>query len=79
MHDEISDAWISYNGEIYNFREIRKTLILLGVKFSSSSDTEILLEGFKIFGKSFIHHLDGMFAFAIYDIEEQKLYIYRRG
>ena len=77
MVDRDKKFVISFNGEIYNFREIRKTLILLGVKFSSSSDTEILLEGFKIFGKSFIHHLDGMFAFAIYDIEEQKLYIYR--
>ncbi|SVE18204.1 uncharacterized protein METZ01_LOCUS471058, partial [marine metagenome] len=77
MIDRDKKFVISFNGEIYNFREIRKTLISLGIKLSSSSDTEILLEGFKIFGKSFIHHLDGMFAFAIYDIEEQKLYIYR--
>lgn len=77
MVDRNKKFVISFNGEIYNFREIRETLISLGVRLTSSSDTEILLEGFKIFGKSFIQHLDGMFAFAIYDIEEQKLYIYR--
>jgi len=77
MVDRDKKFVISFNGEIYNFKEIRETLISSGVRLTSSSDTEILLEGFKIFGKSFIQHLDGMFAFAIYDIEEQKLYIYR--
>ena len=77
MVDRDKKFVISFNGEIYNFKEIRETLISSGIRLTSSSDTEILLEGFKIFGKSFIQHLDGMFAFAIYDIEEQKLYIYR--
>ena len=68
---------ISFNGEIYNFKELREALKQSGVQFKSNTDTEVLLEGYKLFGKSFIQHLDGMFACAIYEIESNKLLIFR--
>jgi len=73
---------IVYNGEVYNYNEIgaklgmspidRKT-----VKLKSSSDTEVILEAFAANGPNFVHELNGMFAFAIYDTLNDELYIYR--
>ncbi|MGB5872504.1 MAG: asparagine synthase B [Bacteroidota bacterium] len=60
------DRCIVYNGEVYNFQELRKTLEGK-YRFSSSTDTEVLLHLYEELGREFIHHLDGMFAFAIYD------------
>ena len=77
MLDQDQRYVISFNGEIYNFRELREVLKQSGVQFKSDTDTEVLLEGYKLFGKSFIQHLDGMFAFAIYEIENNKLLIFR--
>jgi asparagine synthase (glutamine-hydrolysing) len=65
---------IIFNGEIYNFREIAKDL---DVELKTNSDTEVLLEAFVKFGESFIHKVNGMFAFAIYDIKSELLYLYR--
>ena len=77
MLDQDKRYVISFNGEIYNFKELREALKQSGVKFKTNTDTEVLLEGYKLFGKSFIQHLDGMFAFAIYEIENNKLLIFR--
>ena len=77
MLDQDKRYVISFNGEIYNFKELREALKQSGVKFKTNTDTEVLLEGYKLFGKSFIQHLDGMFACAIYEIENNKLLIFR--
>jgi len=77
MLDQDKRFVISFNGEIYNFKELREALKQSGVKFKTNTDTEVLLEGYKLFGKSFIQHLDGMFACAIYEIENNKLLIFR--
>ncbi len=77
MVDQDKKYVISFNGEIYNFKELREALKQSGVQFKSNTDTEVLLEGYKLFGKSFIQHLDGMFACAIYEIESNKLLIFR--
>ena len=77
MVDQDKRYVISFNGEIYNFKELREALKQSGVQFKSNTDTEVLLEGYKLFGKSFIQHLDGMFACAIYEIENNKLLIFR--
>src|SRR5262245_25805181 len=59
--------WLTYNGEIYNFRDIRRELEGLGESFVSDSDTEVLLKGYARWGASVVDRLDGMFAFAIWD------------
>ena len=65
---------LAYNGEIYNFREIRDELIALGHTFLTHSDTEALLHGFMEWGSDVTPRLRGMFAFVIWDKEEKSLY-----
>ena len=66
-----------YNGEIYNFIELKKELEALGVIFRRHSDTEVVLEGFGQWGTALFEKLNGMFAFSIYDKELNRLYIVR--
>lgn len=65
---------LAYNGEIYNFQEIREELIALGHTFLTHSDTEALLHGYMQWGAEVTKKLRGMFAFVIWDKEEQALY-----
>lgn len=58
---------IVYNGEIYNFKEVRAELITLGYEFKTTSDTEVLIIGYHEWGKEVVQKLNGMFAFAIHD------------
>ena len=66
-----------YNGEIYNYRELRAELEGLGCVFRSHSDTEVLLEAFRVWGVEGIPRLIGMFAFAMLDLEARKLVLAR--
>ena len=66
-----------YNGEIYNFKEIKKTLIKHGYKFKSNTDTEVLLKGYSHWGKNIVHRVIGMFSFVIYDHGLNSLFIAR--
>jgi asparagine synthase (glutamine-hydrolysing) len=66
-----------YNGELYNFRELREELKKLGRKIESSGDTEVLLEALSFWGIEAIKRFNGMFAFAFYDLTLQKLYLGR--
>lgn len=68
---------ITFNGEIYNFREEKQKLIKLGVSFKSESDTEVILALYAKYGKECLKHLRGMFAFAIYDEVENTLFLAR--
>jgi len=68
---------IVFNGEIYNFKEIRDELAKLGHTFRSKSDTEVLLCGFKEWGTAVLQKLNGMFAFAVYDSKERELFLAR--
>src|SRR5690606_33280903 len=68
---------IVYNGEIYNFEEIKKELISYGYTFNTTSDTEVLLIGYSVWGKSVLEKLNGMFAFAIYDSEKEEIFCAR--
>ena len=69
---------IVYNGEVYNFQEIRDELIQKGCKFDSTSDTEVVAKAYQQYGiEGCLKRLEGMFAFAIYDKEKSKVFIAR--
>ncbi len=68
---------IVFNGEIYNFKEIRELLIKKGHRFYTNSDTEAILHSYEEYGRDCVSHLRGMFGFAIWDIKEKTLFIAR--
>ncbi|HEY3488161.1 MAG TPA: asparagine synthase (glutamine-hydrolyzing), partial [Gammaproteobacteria bacterium] len=70
-------AMISYNGEIYNFKELRAELRLLGFNFRTESDTEVILYAYEAFGEECVQRLRGMFAFAIWDQRRGKMFLAR--
>lgn len=70
-------VWITFNGEIYNFLEIRKDLEKKGHYFKSSCDTEVILALYQEYGEECLQHLHGMFAFAIWDSRRKSLFIAR--
>lgn len=68
---------ITYNGEIYNYIELREELYKIGYRFESQSDTEVILAAYDFWKEGCLQQLDGMFAFAIWDEKEQKLFAAR--
>ncbi len=66
-----------YNGEVYNFRELRKELETAGIVFRSKSDTEVILQAYLFWGEACVHRFNGMFAFVLWDRRHQKLFIAR--
>ncbi len=77
MKDINEDYIIVFNGEVYNFKEIKSHLIKMGQTFRTKSDTEVLLEAYKFWGKKCLDKLEGMFAFAVYDRKKNKIFIAR--
>jgi asparagine synthase (glutamine-hydrolysing) len=77
MQDPITGCWIVFNGEIYNFRELRKELEAKGVEFKSHSDTEVILAAYRIWGEACLTRLGGMFAFALWDAPGKRLLLAR--
>jgi asparagine synthase (glutamine-hydrolysing) len=77
MHDAETGNWIVYNGEIYNFREVRKELELAGIQFVSHSDTEVLLKAYARWGTQCLVKFRGIFAFAIWDSSRHRLFVAR--
>lgn len=77
MGDEADGLWIVYNGEVYNYREIRSVLREKGYSFTSDSDTEVILRAYQEFGASCVERFRGMFAFAIYDSNDAKVFAAR--
>src|SRR4029077_1083464 len=73
MQDPVSGNGIVFNGEIYNFRELRKELEAAGVEFKSHSDTEVILAAYRVWGESCLTRLGGMFAFALWDAPRKRL------
>lgn len=77
MHDPQTGNWIVFNGEVYNFREIRRKLESKGYSFHSRSDTEVLLKAYGLWGRDCLYHLRGIFAFAIWDARNSSLFLAR--
>ena len=77
MSDFLERYWITYNGEVYNYKELRIELEKLGYKFKTSSDTEVILTAYIEWGVNSFQKLNGGYAFAIYDKKESKLLLVR--
>ena len=77
MKDNKKNIAITFNGEIYNYRELKKDLIEKGHIFSTNSDTEVILKSYIEYGAECPKYLDGMFAFVIWDEEKQSLFMAR--
>jgi len=77
MHSADGRAVIAFNGEIYNFRELRSELEQGGAKFKTSGDTEVILAAYQRWGLDCLAKLNGMFAFALYDSEKRQLLLAR--
>jgi asparagine synthase (glutamine-hydrolysing) len=80
-HQPMSDAeetvWIVFNGEIYNYKELRAELQSKGHQFRTNSDTEVIIHGYKEWGTEVLNHLNGMFGFAIWDVPNERLVVAR--
>lgn len=77
MQDPATGNWIVFNGEIYNFRELRKELEAEGAGFKSQSDTEVILAAYRVWGEGCLTRLRGMFAFALWDAMRKRLLLAR--
>ena len=77
MDSACGELCITFNGEIYNYRELRRELGELGARFETESDTEVLLAGYRIWGEAIVDRLNGMFAFAIWDRTRARLFAAR--
>src|SRR5439155_8676885 len=80
-HQPMSDAeeivWIVFNGEIYNYKELRAELRNKGHHFRTNSDTEVIVHGYKEWGTEVFNHLNGMFGLAIWDVQKEHLILAR--
>src|SRR6266513_2109746 len=77
MSDAEETVWIIFNGEIYNYKELRRELQGKGHQFRTNSDTEVIIHGYKEWGADVFNHLNGMFGVAIWDVRNQRLVVAR--
>ena len=77
MCSKDKNLWITYNGEIYNYIELKAELQSLGYRFYTDTDTEVLLVAYEAWGEKCLEKLNGMWAFAIYDSDKQEVFISR--
>src|SRR5258708_5177517 len=73
MSNADGSVWIVFNGEIYNYRELRQSLTTAGHRFRTASDTEVIIHAYEEYGQACALHLNGIFAFAIWDAPQRKL------
>jgi asparagine synthase (glutamine-hydrolysing) len=77
MSDQEESVWVIFNGEIYNFRELRRELEACGHVFRTKSDTEVIIHGYKQWGDEVLNRLNGMFGLAIWDARRRRLVLAR--
>jgi asparagine synthase (glutamine-hydrolysing) len=77
MNDPATGNWNVYNGEVYNFREVRTKLEHAGLYFRSHSDTEVILKAYAHWGERCLHEFRGMFAFALWDAQRHRVFVAR--
>lgn len=77
MFNEDKTVWITFNGEIYNFKDLKEDLLVKGHTFYSQTDTEVIIHGYEEYGTDFFQRMNGMFAFAIWDVTEETLILGR--
>lgn len=77
MTNEDATLWLTFNGEIYNYLEIRAELLKKGHRFSSNTDSEVILHGYEEWGTSVVDRLKGMFAFGLWDEARRQLFLVR--
>lgn len=77
MYSEDGQTVIVYNGEVYNFKETRRELEQLGVRFRTNGDTEVILKAWEVWGPESVKKLRGMFVFAIWDARQETLFLAR--
>jgi len=77
MANEKGDIWLVYNGEIYNFKDLRDTLIAKGHVFKSNTDSEVIIHLYEEYGQSCLDYLRGMFSFCIWDQKKNALFLAR--
>jgi asparagine synthase (glutamine-hydrolysing) len=75
--NETGDVWVVYNGEIYNFRQLRTKLEQRGHKFKTQTDTEIIVHAYEEYGEKCVQHFNGMFALAVWDARKNRLFLAR--
>ncbi len=77
MHNEDQTVWVTFNGEIFNYLELRQTLLKQNHSFHSHSDTEVIVHAYEQYGDAFVQHLNGQFAIALWDSDRQRLLLVR--
>ena len=77
LSNEDGTIWIAYNGETYNFAQLRTDLQSRGHKFTSKTDTEVVIHLYEQYGVECVHHMRGMFALAIWDESRRRLFLAR--
>ena len=77
MSDQEETVWVVFNGEIYNFHELRRELESFGHIFKTNSDTEVIIHGYKQWGDEVLNRLNGMFGLAIWDVRKKRLVLAR--
>src|SRR5262249_33213679 len=77
MGNEDGTLWVTFNGEIYNFQELRRRLEALGHRFATQSDTEVIVHAYEQFSARCVELFRGMFAFAVWDETERRLFLAR--
>jgi asparagine synthase (glutamine-hydrolysing) len=77
MHNEDRSVWTIFNGEIFNYIELRETLVKKGHTFYSHSDTEVIVHLYEEYGVDFASHLNGQFSIAVWDISRRRLVLTR--
>ncbi len=77
MSDQEESVWVVFNGEIYNFHQLKRELESFGHVFRTKSDTEVIIHGYKQWGDEVLNRLNGMFGLAIWDVRKKRLVVAR--